>query len=140
MLNKIINIFGKKSETQQATASVKLTTRIRHRRGLNPETTPLNPQTSRTSLFINLDGVSRPAVRCTAKRAYEIRDILESAFRSLPAFVTNPATINKDIEAVLRSDTVRNAVNHAIMSTGVHPDTVTRFLQNVAGRYAVGTL
>lgn len=140
MLNKIINIFGKKSETQQATASVKLTTRIRHRRGLNPETTPLNPQTSRTSLFINLDGVSRPVVRCTAKRAYEIRDILESAFRSLPAFVTNPATINKDIEAVLRSDTVRNAVNHAIMSTGVHPDTVTRFLQNVAGRYAVGTL
>lgn len=140
MLNKIINIFGKKSETQQATASVKLTTRIRHRRGLNPETTPLNPQTSRTSLFLKLDNSSRPVVRCTAKRAYEIRDILESAFRSLPAFVTNPATINKDIEAVLRSDTVRNAVNHAIMSTGVHPDTVTRFLQNVAGRYAVGTL
>lgn len=140
MLNKIINIFGKKSETQQATASVKLTTRIRHRRGLNPETTPLNPQTSRTSLFLKLDNSSRPVVRCTAKRAYEIRDILESAFRSLPAFVTNQATLNKDIEAVLRSDTVRNAVNHAIMSTGVHPDTVTRFLQNVAGRYAVGTL
>ena len=140
MINKILSILGKKSETQKATASVKLTTRIRLRRGFNPNTTPITPQTSRTSVFINLDCASRPVVRCTAKRAYEIRGILESAFRSLPAFVTNPATLNKDIEAVLRSDTVRNAVNQAIISTGVHPDTVTRFLQNVAGRYAVGAL
>lgn len=140
MLNKILSIFGKKSETQQATSSVKLETRIRLRRGFNPQTTPLNPATSRTSTFINLDGASRPVVRCTSKRAYEIRSILESAFSTLPAFVVNQPTMHKDIENVLRSDTIRNAVNHAIMSTGVHPDTVTRFLQNVAGRYAVGAL
>lgn len=135
MLNKILSILGKKSETQQATSSVKLETRIRH-----PQTAPLNPQTSRTSIFLKLENSSRPVVHCTAKRAYEIRSILESAFAKLPAFVVNQETIHKDIENVLRSDTIRNAVNHAIMSTGVHPDTVTRFLQNVAGRYAVGAL
>lgn len=140
MRNKILSIFGKKSETQQATSSVKLETRIRLRRGFNPQTTPLNPQTSRTSIFLKLENSSRPVVRCTSKRAYEIRSILESAFSTLPAFVVNQSTMHKDIENVLRSDTIRNAVNHAIMSTGVHPDTVTRFLQNVAGRYAVGAL
>lgn len=109
MLNKLLSIFGKNPETQQATA-------------------------------INLENNSRHSVRCTAKRAYEIRSILESAFAKLPAFVVNPETMHKDIENVLRSDTIRNAVNQAIMSTGAHPDTVTRFLQNVAGRYAVGAL
>ena len=140
MLNKILSIFGKKSETQQATSSIKLEPRIRLRRGFNPQTTPLNPQTSRTSLFLKLDNSSRPVVRCTAKRAYEIRSILESAFSKLPAFVVNTEAMHKDIENVLRSDTIRNAVNQAIMSTGAHPDTVTRFLQNVAVRYAVGAL
>lgn len=109
MLNKLLSIFGKNPETQQATA-------------------------------INLENNPCHSVRCTAKRAYEIRSILESAFAKLPAFVVNPETMHKDIENVLRSDTIRNAVNQAIMSTGAHPDTVTRFLQNVAGRYAVGAL
>lgn len=140
MINKILSIFGKKFETKQATASVKLEARIRLRRGFNPAVTPITPQTSRTSLFLKMEDASRPVVRCTAKRAYEIRSILESAFASLPAFVMNQETLNKDIENVLRSDTIRNAVNTAIMSTGVHPDTVTRFIQNVAGRYAVGAL
>lgn len=135
MFNKLRNLFGK-SEPKQATA-IKLETRIRLRRGLDYKTTPITPETSRTQLFIKHDNGYRPVVRCTPRRAYEIRSILESAFAKLPAFNMNPATFKQDVEDLLSSDAIRTAVNTAIISTGVHPDTVSRFLQSVARNYAL---